>query len=181
MEADTEIRITNASASDVYLFDVDGCSSIEAVWQIATEDGGLWPTSCGLGFKCETLLGQACTSPWCTLACYDRGGVRLLPGATYADSFEGVARIPTTLTPECAGGCDDQACLRARSLLDEEPVNVDLRVSASPTRAMGTSCACEPGPEGWCDTPAAEPDAQIDEVVLGGSLKHGIVDVTFGP
>lgn len=181
-QRDAEIRITNASASDVYLFDIDGCNSIESVWQVQTEDGGLWPTPCDPGMTpCEIVLGVACTSPWCTLACDQKNGIRLLPGATYAAPFEGLTRIPTTLPLECAGGCENQQCRRARTLLDGEQLGVAIAVAASPTCFEGMSCACQPGPEGWCETPVAEPGTVLDEIVLRASVADGVVAATFQP
>jgi hypothetical protein len=181
-EHDAEIRITNASASDVYLFDIDGCSSIESVWQVQTEDGGLWPTPCGPGMTaCETVLGQACTSRWCTLACYQRSGIRLLPRATYAEPFEGLTRIPITLPPECAGGCENEECRQGRRLLDAEHVGVAIAVVTSPTCFMGMSCECDPGLEGWCETPVPEPGTVMDEIVLQATMAGGIIEATFGP
>lgn len=180
---EAEVRITNGSATEIYLFDVDGCGTIESVWQLQTEDDGFWPTPCGPGMTaCEGLLGLECSSPWCDLACRQRGGIRLLPGATYVESFPGLTRVPIRLPSECTGECDEPQCRRARALIDAEAVGVAVAMAASePTCVMGSPCACEPGPDGWCETPVAAPETEIDEVVLQGSVAGASVSVTFAP
>lgn len=177
-ELELELRITNLTDTDVYLFDVDDCGSIESIWQIHTEDDGRWPTPCGLP-QCETAIGRSCLESWCFDWCLDVGGIRLLPGATYTEAFGGRVRMETTLAAECTIECDDEPCLWARRLLTDEPAEVHVLVSPDPMCVDGSPCSCAAGAIGWCETPDLDHDAAREELVLPAVVTGEAVEVVI--